>query len=483
MNGSLVAPGARLIDAATGDVITGQALAAAVGAVAGTVAGIPAGAVLARTGLTVGAAVNYLGCWEAHRPVALLDPSLNPQTLAEMVRRFRPAAVTGLDEGSAGAHPGALPPGYDRRVLDMVGPAWVRRSDAPAPSRPSPDLGLMLATSGSTGDPKLVRLSRAAVVANAVAISEALHIDSSDVAPTSLPLFYSYGMSVLNSHLAAGATVVLVDGGVLSRGFWAAVDRYRATSLAGVPYHYEALARIRWSPAKHPSLRTLTQAGGRLRDETILAYHEKIQARGGRFYVMWGQTEAGPRMSILPADRLPEKVGSPGCALPGGRLSVLTGDGTETRRAGVEGEIVYRGPSVMMGYAETAADLSRGDDLNGVLATGDLGFLDEEGFVFLTGRLRRTGKIFGIRVNLDDIEKMVSRSAVNGARSVAVVPSESGVVVWCEGDLDAAGRGAITTLLAEQLQVHRSGLDCRAVEVMPLLSNGKIDYRALEAGS
>jgi acyl-coenzyme A synthetase/AMP-(fatty) acid ligase len=482
VNTSLVAPGARLVDAATGDTLTGESLTGAIGAVAGTVAGLPDGAVFARTGLSIGATLSYLGCWEACRPVALLDPALHQQTLADMVRRFAPAAVVGLDEGGAGTDPGELPPGYERRVFETIGPAWVRGEGIEAP-RPDPDLGLMLATSGSTGDPKLVRLSRTAIASNARAIAEVLHIDSDEIAPTSLPLFYSYGMSVLNSHLAAGATVVVVDGGVLSREFWAAVDRYRATSLAGVPYNYEMLARIRWSPAKHPSMRTLTQAGGRLRNEMILAYHEKIQASGGGFYVMWGQTEAGPRMSTLPADRLPEKVGSPGRALPGGTLSVRTEDGNETRQAGVEGEVIYRGGNVMMGYAGSAADLSRGDDLGGVLATGDLGYLDDEGFLFLTGRLKRIGKVFGIRVNLDDIEKMVGRSAVDGVGPVAAVPSGDGVIVWCEGDVDATRRAELAKLLAERMKVHRSAFDVRAVDVLPLLSNGKVDYKALEASA
>jgi acyl-CoA synthetase (AMP-forming)/AMP-acid ligase II len=482
VNTSLVTPGARLVEAATGDTLTGEALAGAIDAVAGTVAQFPPGAVFARAGLTVGATLSYLGCWEAHRPIALLDPALHPQTLADMVRRFTPAAVVGLDQGGAGANPGEIPPGYERRVFEAIGPSWVR-SDNAAAAQTHPDLGLMLATSGSTGDPKLVRLSRSAIASNAAAIAQVLHIDRNEIAPTSLPLFYSYGMSVLNSHLAAGATVVVVDGGVLSREFWAAVDRYGATSLAGVPYNYEMLARIRWSPAKHPSLRTLTQAGGRLRNEMIQAYHEKIKAVGGRFYVMWGQTEAGPRMTTLPPDRLAQKIGSPGCALPGGSLCVRREDGTETQQAGVEGEIIYRGRNVMMGYADNAADLCRGDDLGGVLATGDLGYVDDEGFLFLTGRLKRIGKLFGIRVNLDDIERMVSRSAVDGVGPVAAVASGDNVIVWCEGDLDAAHRVELAKLLAERLKVHRTGFDVRAVDVLPLLSNGKVDYKALEANA
>src|SRR5439155_6347531 len=210
----------------------------------------------------------------AGRPGALLDPALHPGTLAELVRRYEPAAVVGLAEGGAGAEPGDLPKGYRTAELDGLGPAWLR--ETPTAELPHPELGVLLATSGSTGDPKLVRLSRAAIGSNARAIATVLGIDGDEVAPTSLPMFYSYGMSVLNSHLASGATVLVVDGGVLSRDFWAAFDAHGATSLAGVPYNYEMLAKIRWTPAKHPSLRTLTQAGGKLRNEMIAHFHDKI---------------------------------------------------------------------------------------------------------------------------------------------------------------------------------------------------------------
>jgi acyl-coenzyme A synthetase/AMP-(fatty) acid ligase len=313
------------------------------------------------------------------------------------------------------------------------------------------------------------------VLANASAIAEALQIDANEVAPTSLPMFYSFGMSVVNSHLAAGATVVVVDGGVLAREFWRAVDTYGATSLAGVPYNYEMLHRIRWNPAKHPSLRTLTQAGGKLRDELILAFHEKISAVGGRFYVMWGCTEAGPRMSTLPASELPARVGSVGPALRGGSFTVLREDGSETDAPHVVGELVYRGPNVMMGYAESSADLARGDDQGGVLRTGDLGYLDEQGFVWLKGRLKRFGKIFGIRVNLHDIEEMARDQG-----PVAAVSGPDRVVIFVEGITDEAA-SALAGRLSERLKLHRSGFDVRSIERLPQLSNGKIDYRSLEA--
>lgn len=469
---SLVAPTARIVDAATGAVLAGPDLAARVDTLAGAYTDLPSGVVFARSGISTAAVLRYAGAFQAGRPVALLDPALSPDVLADFVARFAPAAVVGLAEGGAGAELCALPEGYDERTHPELGPLWTRRT---APDTvPHPDLAVLLATSGSTGDPKFVRLSRAAVLANAHAIGAALGIDAAEVAPTSLPLFYSYGMSVVNSHLAAGASLLVVDGGVLAREFWQAVDAYGATSLAGVPYHYEMLHRIRWKPSKHPSLRTLTQAGGRLRDELILAFHEQIDAEGGRLFVMWGCTEAAPRMSTLPAADLPAAVGSVGPALPGGSFTVLTDSG-ETTDPHVTGELVYRGPNVMMGYATGAADLARGDEQAGALRTGDLGYLDERGHVWLKGRLSRFGKVFGVRVNLHDIEELVRADG-----PAVAVSGPDRVVVFVEG-VTADGAKAVAGRLAERLKLHRSGFDVRGVDRLPQLPNGKIDYRALEA--
>ncbi|GAA3243755.1 AMP-binding protein [Nonomuraea helvata] len=380
--------------------------------------------------------LRYLAAWRSGRPVALLDPDLSPGALAELVGRFRPTALLGFTHAADGSPP--------------------PRHDAP---EPHPDLAVLLATSGSTGNPKLVRLSRQAVSANAAAIAAALSITSDEIAPTSLPLHYSYGLSVLNSHLAAGATVMLTEAGLLERSFWTHLDAHRCTSLAAVPYQYEMLRRLRYERSEHPTLVTLTQAGGRLSPELVTEFAGKAD----RFFVMYGQTEATARIAVLPPDRLADKPGSAGPAIPGGRLSVD------------EGEIVYHGPNVMMGYAETAADLARGDDLGGVLRTGDLGRLDSEGFLYITGRLRRIGKVFGVRVNLDDVERLL-----RGPVPVAATSGDDRVTVWAEG-LDAAGCAVLARRLGAELRVHWSGFDVRGIDSLPLLSTGKVDYRALES--
>jgi len=324
-----------------------------------------------------------------------------------------------------------------------------------------PDLALLLTTSGSTGNPKLVRLSADAVLANAEQIADVLGITADDVAITTLPLFYSYGMSVLNSHLLRGATVILERTGIMQRDFWTAAVEHGVTSMAFVPYQYEMLRRLRFDPAKYPALRKLTQAGGRLRTELVSDFAQRMATAGGSLYVMYGTTEAAPRMATLPPARLAEKLGSVGLALPGGEFSV---DGTSE-------EVVYRGPNVMMGYAETAADLVKGDEMGGVLSTGDLGRVDDEGFLFITGRAKRIGKVFGVRINLDDVEKNFP---------VVAVPGGDQLIVYAEGVSDDEARD-LRAKIADWLGTHFSGVVVRSIESLPLLPNGKVDYRALEA--
>ncbi|MBE1590053.1 AMP-binding protein [Nonomuraea angiospora] len=429
-------PQARLVVAGEAAGLGGDELAGHVARTAEALTRLRPGPLFCGMRNNLTSVLRYLAAWRSGRPIALLDPDLTPGALAELVARFRPAALLGFTHAADGSPP--------------------PRRDAP---EPHPDLAVLLATSGSTGNPKLVRLSRQAVLANATAIATALAIVPDEIAPTSLPLHYSYGLSVLNSHLVAGATVILTEAGLLERSFWTHLDAHRCTSLAAVPYQYEMLRRLRYDRSEHPALATLTQAGGRLGQDLV----QEFAGQADRFFVMYGQTEATARIAVLPPDRLADKPGSAGPAIPGGRLSID------------EGEVVYHGPNVMMGYAETAADLARGDDLGGVLRTGDLGRLDSEGFLYLTGRLKRIAKIFGVRVNLDDVERLL-----RGSVPVAATSGDDRVTVWAEG-LDAAGRAGLARRLGAELRVHWSGFDVRAVDSLPLLATGKIDYRALES--
>ena len=318
--------------------------------------------------------VTYLACLAVGRPVLLTDPA---RSTDELEARFGP------------------------------------RPGAPAPH---PDLALLMSTSGSTGSPRLVRLSAGAVQANAEAIADYLGLSPGDVGVTALPLHYCYGLSVLHSHLAVGAAVVLTETSVVDPCFWAAVDRHGVTSVAGVPHSFEMLevsgAAARLAAGQHPSVRVLTQAGGRMAPATVRSWAERGERGGFDLVVMYGQTEATARMAYLPPHLAAERPDCVGVPVPGGdlRLEPVAG-----QPEGV-GELVYSGPNVMMGYAETREDLARGHDLT-ELRTGDLGRQDADGLWRVVGRRSRFAKVLGLRVDLDQVESGLAAEGVEIGRA------------------------------------------------------------------
>lgn len=404
---------------------------------------------------TVATVITYLAALEAGAAIALFPANLSGDHIARLLAVYPADAVFG----------GGMPDGYAPfDALPMAGA--MRRRPNPIPLHP--DLALLLPTSGSTGSPKLVRLTRAAVEANASSIATALSITADQRAGLSLPLSYSYGLSVLNSHLMAGASVLLSRDGVLSRTWWDRLSEHAVTSMPGVPTVYEMLARLDCGTLFPASLNTLTQAGGALSTRLAARFHELMAARNGRLFIMYGQTEATARMSILDATDLPERLGSVGRAIPGGAFTVLAGD----ENSG-PGEIVYHGPNVMMGYAEQAGDLALGDQLGGILTTGDLGLLDADGYLTITGRLKRIVKVAGLRVSLDEIEAI--------ARQVCPAAAvETGGCLVMFAQTDAAGVAEVRRLLQSSALVPPTLLKVRAIGELPMRGNGKIDLAALE---
>ncbi len=269
------------------------------------------------------------------------------------------------------------------------------------------NLALLLTTSGSTGSPKLVRQSYENIKANAESIASYLELDETERPITMLPMNYTYGLSVINSHLLVGATILMTKESYVQRSFWDLFKREKATSIVGVPYTYELLKKLRFFRMDLPSLRYMTQAGGKLLPELHKEFAEYAKENGKRFYVMYGQTEATARMSYLPYEHSLEKYGSMGIAIPGGKFHLVDVDGTDITKPYVTGELVYEGPNVTLGYAECLSDLAKGDERHGVLVTGDMAQIDEDGYYYIVGRKKRFLKIYGNRVNLDECERMI----------------------------------------------------------------------------
>jgi acyl-CoA synthetase (AMP-forming)/AMP-acid ligase II len=408
--------------------------------------------------------VSYLACLAEGIPLGLGDSS--GALRARVIGAYQPTLLFLPSDESAAEE------GYEPLPSQPEGGlvVWRRRDRAPYPVSPNPALALLLATSGSTGDVKFVRLSRANLLANALSISQYLGLSDSERAVQSLPMSYSYGLSVLNSHLVSGASVAFSAHSFMRPEFWRAVDSCGCTSFAGVPYMYETLARLGINPAEGRSVRTLTQAGGHLKVDLVRRFHHAAEGAGARMFVMYGQTEATARISYVPPERLAEKAGSIGIAIPSGQLSLRPVDGDPATS-----QIWYSGPNVMLGYATCPGDLALGDDLGGVLATGDLGERDGDGFFRITGRLSRFAKLFGKRVNLAMVESEVE---VRFPVRAAAVDAGDRIRVFVERG-DAATTGSVRSHVASFLGVPPVTIVTEAIELLPMTASGKKDYKAL----
>ncbi len=270
-----------------------------------------------------------------------------------------------------------------------------------------PDLALLLSTSGTTGNPKLVRLSYSNIQSNAESICEYLKIANSDVAITNLSLSYSYGLSVVNTHLMAGASIVCSNHSLMQKEFWKSFKELNCTSFAGVPFLYQVLEKLRFERMNLPSLKVMTQAGGRMSPDKIEYFNNVCEAKNIKLFIMYGQTEATARISYVPAEKLKHKISSIGVSIPDGKLEVIDNENNKSLLPYQHGELIYQGKNVMLGYAESRAHLAKGDEMNGLLRTGDIGYQDDEGFFYITGRLKRISKIYGQRINLDEVEKLI----------------------------------------------------------------------------
>lgn len=336
------------------------------------------------------------------------------------------------------------------------------------------DLALLLTTSGSTGSPKLVRQSYANIRTNTQSIVQYLALDASERPITTLPMSYTYGLSILNTHLWVGASVILTQRTLMQREFWQQFRDYGATSFGGVPYTYEMLDKLRFFRMELPTLRTMTQAGGKLSPELHHRFAEYARDTGRHFVVMYGQTEATARMAYLPWEKSLEKYGSMGIAIPGGKFTLLDVDGKAIEEPDVTGELRYEGPNVTLGYALCGADLARGDEWKGVLVTGDMARRDAEGYYYVVGRKKRFLKIFGSRVNLDETERMVKTAFPELDCACGGVDDRMYIFITY-----GARAEAVLSFLTEKTGLNRAAFRVQAIPEVPHSESGKVAYQEL----
>jgi acyl-CoA synthetase (AMP-forming)/AMP-acid ligase II len=349
------------------------------------------------------------------------------------------------------------------------------------PRRRPPNLpACIVYTSGTTGNPKGVMLGDGNLTSNAAAIAEYLSLTELDVGLGLLPFSYSYGSSVLNSHLAAAATIVIARSFAYPQLVAELIVRERITGFAGVASTFSLLlSRLRLEDYDLSSLRYLTQAGGRMPGPLL----ERLQEAFPRqlVYLMYGQTEATARLTYLPPHLLATRPNSAGMPIPGVRIEIRDESGSAVP-ANTPGEIWANGPNVMLGYwrdeCATSAVLR-----HGWLKTGDIGHLDSEGFLYLHGRRSDIIKVGEHSVYPQDVEDAIA--ALPGVQAAAAVGVHDELLGQAIVAFVVANGGmrpdphAIRTHCRRMLAPYKVPSRVEFLDALPTNASGKVLRRVL----
>ena len=336
------------------------------------------------------------------------------------------------------------------------------------------ELSHLLPTSGSTGSPKLVRHKYENIEAAGLNISTFFELKESDRPLMVLPLYYTMGLSMVFSHLRAGATILITGLSMTDIHFWNFLKEQQATSFTGVPYSFQILNLMRFFRMNLPHLELLTQGGGKMPTDLNIKFAEYCRDNNKRWIATYGQSECTARMAYLPAKWAVEKVGSIGIAIPNGELSLINADGNPITTAHTEGEMCYRGKNVTMGYAREQADLALGDERNGYIRTGDLAYFDEDGCYYIVGRMGRFLKLFGMRVGLDECEQIVQTDC--GIECACVGTDEKMIVYITNADK----QNDVKDTLVQKTHIVATSFQIRVIDEIPKNEAGKKLYSKLQ---
>ena len=334
-------------------------------------------------------------------------------------------------------------------------------------------LSMLLTTSGSTGSPKLVRYKYGNLEANAANVAKAFSWSVDEVGICDLPMYYTMGLNVINSHLVIGATVLMVKANLMDPDFWKFIKENEGTSFCGVPFSYEVMRRVGFDKMDLPKLYTLAEGGGKLTDKMFKWIATYAKNNGKRFCATFGTSETSARMAFLDPALALEKIGSIGKAIPSGEMflldEVINEDGSAT------GELAYRGPNVTMGYALCRQDLLKSDEFCGEYHTGDIAKRDAEGYFYIIGRKGRFLKLFGLRVSLDETERILKTQYPN-------------TDFVCTGDdkcmniftTDAGSKDEVVPFISGKTNIHNSAFKVFAIDEIPRNEYGKVKFTELD---
>ena len=406
----------------------------------------------------------YIALIRNHLPVMLLHESISDDFLSSIIHRFKPGYVLTTKESQ-----------HKPNNLRDQGEIYNHRILAPKDQTVTdihPELALLLTTSGSTGSTKFVRLSYKNLHTNTVDISTGLGVENEHNTITTMPMSYTYGLSIINTHVFNGGTILASDASIVSKEFFNALEDFKISSFGGVPFTYETLIKLKFWKKLPESVEYLTQAGGKLKEKAFKSIVEQCGERDIRFFSMYGQTEATARMSILDHALSEEKSGSIGKPIGSGRFLLLNEQEEAIYAANQKETLDYIGDNACLGYAENHQDLAKPDANQGCLNTGDIAYYDEDGFYYIVGREKRFVKVNGHRVSLDEIETLLSSMGLESA----VLGEDDNIKIFVA---DENAQQAQLKELSQATKIPSRVFSLKTQDHIPRLKSGKVDYKAL----
>ena len=405
--------------------------------------------------------VGYLGSVKSNCAISLIDEKISDESFIKLVDNYQPDFIF-----------------FDKRrikKLDSFSTSYSYESfellEAKKKIRKklNDNLALLISTSGSTGTSKLVRLSADNLKENISSIIQYLDISQKDISITTLPMSYVYGLSIINTHLNQGASIVLNNKSVIEKEFWNKLQKNKVTNFGGVPYTYSILEKIKLKNFDLSSLKYTTQAGGKINKLTVRNILKEYNSLGIKLYLMYGAAEATARMSYLPWENI-ENTQSIGKAIPGGEFYLEDSNRKAIKETNIHGELIYKGKNVCMGYAENFQDLTKGDENKGTLKTGDIAYKDKDNFYYLVGRKDRYIKIYGMRVNLQELEDIISNF---GIENICMQEKENMINVFVKDDFELE---KLKKHITSVTKIHPSVFMFKIIKDFPLNKNYKISY-------
>ena len=409
--------------------------------------------------------VAYIAFIKLNCPVMLVDGNLSDENYLKVINAYKPDYIFHIKKKNKVK--------LNYNLINTFGAYEFLKNTEKNNLKINAHLSLLIPTSGSTGSPKFVRQSYENIFSSIDQVSQSLNIQLQDRAITTMPLNYTYGLSIINSHIYNGASIVINKYSFIDKNFWNILKDKQANNFGGVPFMYEMLDRIGFQKKITKNLKYITQAGGKLSEKLSKKFTQICKNNNLKFITMYGQTEATSRMSFLDWEFSETKIGSIGKAVKGGKFSLIDKNGSYINISNSVGELVYEGKNVSMGYSDGYLDLNKPDDNKGKIFTGDLAEKDNEGFYYIRGRLKRFSKIFGVRINLDEIEVLLKKQ---------------GIECICTGDdkvlffylVNIFDKEETTNKISKNIGMHKSAIHLKKIKIIPRNSSGKILYSELD---